>query len=259
VQAAAAQTWVIGSQVPEVQSAETAQERPGPHVFPWATQVAPPQSTSVSMPFLKPSAQPGAAQRRVEGLQNPEVQSVGAAQPIPFAHVFAWATQVAPPQSTPVSVPFFSPSVQLGVAHSFEALQKPEVQSVGAAQPIPSAHVFPWATQVAPPQSTPVSLPFFTPSVHVGAVAGGVEVFPPLPLPPQPAIARAIVSASASRLNTGHAKLDMALSPPVNRRKRPREKHWSACLSISRRACCAQEVGAGLTGARPRSDVVLGW
>jgi hypothetical protein len=157
VQATAAQTWVFGSQTPEAQSAGTKQERPFPHLL----EQEPPQSTSVSVPFLTPSVQEG-----------PE-----------------------------------------GVAQSFEALQKPELQSVGAAQPSPSAHVFPWATQVAPPQSTPVSLPFFTPSVHVGGVAGWVEVFPPPP--PQPAIARAIVSASASRLKTGHAKLDMAL-PSVN-------------------------------------------
>jgi hypothetical protein len=253
VQAAAAQTWVFGSQTPEVQSAGTAQERPFAHLL----GQEPPQSTSVSVPSLTPSAQPAASHRCVEALQTPEVQSVGAAQPSPFAHVFPWATQVVPPQSTPVSVPFCSPSVQLGVAQSFEALQKPELQSVGAAQPSPSAHVFPWATQVAP-QSTPVSLPFFTPSVHVGAVAGGVEVFPPLPLPPHPAIARTIVSASASRLKTGHAKLDMAL-PSVNWRKRPREKHWSARLSISRSASRAQEVGAALTGARARRRVVLRW
>jgi hypothetical protein len=254
VHAAAAQTWVFGSQTPEVQSAGTAQERPFAHLL----GQEPPQSTSVSVPFLKPSPQVGAAQSRVEGLQNPEVQSVDAAQPPPIPHVFPWATQVAPPQSVPVSEPFFTPSEQVGaggVAHSFEALQKPEVQSELAAHPTPSAQVRPSVRQSGPPQSTPVSLPFFTPSVHVGGVAGWVEVFPPLP--PQPAIARAIASASASRLKMGHAKLDMAL-PSVNRRKQPGENHRIGCLSTSRRASRAQEVGARLTDARSRRPVVLG-
>jgi hypothetical protein len=47
---------------------------------------------------------------KVSGLQAPETQSVCTAHPWPEAHRFG---QV-PPQSTSVSDPFFTPSVQLG-------------------------------------------------------------------------------------------------------------------------------------------------
>jgi len=43
------------------------------------------------------------------------------------------------------------------------------VQSVETMQPLPSAHFLPWPSHVAPPQSMSVSVPFFWPSVHVGA------------------------------------------------------------------------------------------
>src|SRR5688572_765599 len=44
-------------------------------------------------------------------------------------------------------------------------LQAPQVQSVGAMQPSPASHL---VVQV-PPQSTSVSVPFWTPSSHAGA------------------------------------------------------------------------------------------
>jgi len=70
-----------------------------------------------------------------------------------------------PPQSTAVSVPFFTVSVQLGVAHRPPA-QTPLAQLPPAAVPVP--HILPFAQDgQAPPQSTSVSLPFFTRSVQL--------------------------------------------------------------------------------------------
>lgn len=48
---------------------------------------------------------------------------MGAAQARPSAQVFPSATQAAPPQSTPVSVPFFQVSVQEGVEQTLLGLQ----------------------------------------------------------------------------------------------------------------------------------------
>jgi hypothetical protein len=68
-----------------------------------------------------------------------------------------------PPQSVPVSEPFFTPSLHVGAAHSIDALQYPLAQSALF------AHDFPFAQSGhAPPQSTSLSMPFFAPSVHVG-------------------------------------------------------------------------------------------
>jgi hypothetical protein len=72
--------------------------------------------------------------------------------------------QLAPPQSMPVSVPFFTPSEQRGTWHT-PPVHTPLVQSPANAQVTPLAH----GEQLPPPQSTPVSVPFFTPSVHTGA------------------------------------------------------------------------------------------
>ncbi len=58
-----------------------------------------------------------------------------------------------PPQSTSVSEPFMTPSVQVGAWHS-PPVQLPDVQS------LPTAHISVTAqrsVQVAPPQSTSVS------------------------------------------------------------------------------------------------------
>jgi hypothetical protein len=108
---AVVQTCVFGSQTPEVQSEPVRQDRPFPHFG----QTPPPQSTSVSAPFRKPSEQLGAAQTCELGLQNPGAQSVETWQRRPTAQVFPRASQAAPPQSTSVSAPFFTPSVQVGV------------------------------------------------------------------------------------------------------------------------------------------------
>ena len=209
VHATAVQTWVLGSQAPDAQSVPVAQDRPVAHFV----GQDPPQSTSVSVPFLKPSLQVGLAQRWVTGLQKPEVQSAAAAQPWPTAQVFPWARHVAPPQSTAVSAPFLSPSVQLGVAQRcVVGLQNPEAQSCGTPQPTPSAQVRAGtrARHVAPPQSTPVSEPFFTPSVHVGAGGGGGEPDDDddPEQPPQQSAA-----ASARTESVGRVARDMSFSP----------------------------------------------
>jgi hypothetical protein len=70
---------------------------------------------------------------------------------------------MGPPQSVPVSLPFFTPSVQVGAWHVAPE-HTPLAQSLGMAQPPPAVH----GAQIGPPQSVPVSPPFFTPSVHLG-------------------------------------------------------------------------------------------
>ena len=68
-----------------------------------------------------------------------------------------------PPQSIPVSEPFFTPSEQLGFWHTL-LVQTPLRQSPPFAHPWPAGQ----SPQLGPPQSVPVSLPFFTPSEQVG-------------------------------------------------------------------------------------------
>jgi hypothetical protein len=66
------------------------------------------------------------------------------------------------PQSTSLSLPFFTPSSQLAGAHA-SASQTPLSQSVPTVQSGPMAQ----GAQV-PPQSTAVSSPFLAKSVQVG-------------------------------------------------------------------------------------------
>jgi hypothetical protein len=70
--------------------------------------VAPPQSTSVSVPLRTPSAQVGVWQTFPE--QTPPAQSDATAQPAPSVHV----GHIPPPQSTSVSGPFSTPSLHAG-------------------------------------------------------------------------------------------------------------------------------------------------
>jgi hypothetical protein len=69
----------------------------------------PPQSMSVSVPFLKPSVQPAFA--HTLPLQNVVVQSLPRLHALPTAHLVVQL----PPQSTSVSLPFLTRSVQVGV------------------------------------------------------------------------------------------------------------------------------------------------
>src|SRR5689334_12061150 len=68
--------------------------------------IPPPQSTSVSLPFLSMSLHDDAWHTLFE--QTPVWQSLGIEQARPFAHLAQM-----PPQSTSVSMPFFTPSMQL--------------------------------------------------------------------------------------------------------------------------------------------------
>ncbi len=154
------------------------------------------QSTPVSVPFFAPSVHVGFWQ--VLEMQLADVQSALLAQPWPFGHLFGHV----PPQSVPVSGPFLMPSehdgawqvplthdcpfeqlhvmllVQLslswphllptsaqvkGLQPQTPVLHGPLAQSVSPPQTLPGAQVAPQF----PPQSTSVSAPFLTPSLHV--------------------------------------------------------------------------------------------
>jgi hypothetical protein len=100
--------------------------------------VEPPQSTSVSEPFWTPSGQAAAVQVCAELLHRRLTQSPSIRQALVSAHRVA---QFGPPQSTSVSLWFFTESGQLGAAHSsLVVLHLPLWQSALAAQPRPSAH-----------------------------------------------------------------------------------------------------------------------
>jgi hypothetical protein len=103
------------------------QSAAAPQIFPVAQGgQAPPQSTSVSVPFLIASLQEGGAQ--TEASQTRLSQSPGEEHPFPRAH-----PGHPPPQSTSVSVPFLRPSAQEGAVQAPLA-QTLEAQSVAAAQ-----------------------------------------------------------------------------------------------------------------------------
>jgi hypothetical protein len=78
---------------------------PQPASVPQASQAGPPQSTSVSWPFVTPSSQAGAWQ--TPSVHTPLRQSLAPAQPCPAPHA-----EQLPPQSTSVSSPFGTPSPQ---------------------------------------------------------------------------------------------------------------------------------------------------
>jgi hypothetical protein len=93
---------------------------------------------------------------------TPFRQSLAALHFLASVHV----PQLPPPQSTSVSVPFSTRSVQVGVAQRLVAGgQTKLVQSAARAQVCPVSQ----GRQVLPPQSTSVSLPFLATSEHVGS------------------------------------------------------------------------------------------
>jgi hypothetical protein len=130
---------------------------PGPHFA-----QDPPQSMSASLPLRTLSLQ--VAVWQMPPVHTPVVQSPAAPHFLPSPH-FRVAAQ-DPPQSVSLSVPFFTPSEQLGAEQAW-FVHTPLVQSRGAAHPSPG-----WQREqlVAPPQSTPVSKPFFTRSLQLGAL-----------------------------------------------------------------------------------------
>jgi hypothetical protein len=116
-------------------------------------------SSQVSAPFFTPSPQAGAWQ--MPPVHTPLAQSAAPPHTLPSAHLFAGAQE--PPQSTSVSVPFFTVSLQAGT-WQMPPVQTPLAQSPAPPQTLPSAHLFAGAQE--PPQSTSVSVPFFTVSLQ---------------------------------------------------------------------------------------------
>jgi hypothetical protein len=135
------------------QSAGTVQLWPGVQRL---QDVAPPQSTPLSLPFRTPSVHVGAWQITLQdsvAQSEPRMQRLPSGQP-----------GQEPPQSISVSEPFNVPSPQDGVTHML-LMQTPLEQSAPAAQPLPTAQL----VQEPPPQSVSVSVPFRTPSVQSAA------------------------------------------------------------------------------------------
>jgi hypothetical protein len=117
-------------------------------------------------PMQKPLAQsvgrvhalPKKSPQTLVAVQTVLVQSVPVVQPFAGAH----AGQLAPPQSasvSPISLPFFTPSVHEGFAHSL-FVQTALRQSSSLLHARKLAH----GPQAAPPQSLSVSSPFAIPS-----------------------------------------------------------------------------------------------
>src|SRR5437867_4134914 len=102
------------------------------HPFPAAHLLlqGPPQSISVSPPFLIPSLQVGTAQ--LPPVQTPVAQSLAEEQIRPMPHLLQ-----LPPQSMSVSLPFLIPSVQPAGAHS-PAPHTSDWQSVAPVQALPT-------------------------------------------------------------------------------------------------------------------------
>jgi len=128
--------WALLEQVPP--------PRTSPHVEVVGLQTScTEQSAFAPKPLVDGSTQP---------IPAPQVHAAVPLTP----HEFAPRVSQEPPQSTPVSVPSFTPSVQLGSWHVLPgpgtAAHTPERQSVAVLQGCAATH----GEQLAPPQSTPV-------------------------------------------------------------------------------------------------------
>jgi hypothetical protein len=181
-----------------------------------------------ALPHVCTPPEPVGEHRLVPGEQTPAhvlptqadaAQSVSTVQPPPTAQSFGHE----PPQSTSVSVPFRTESLQLALAQV-----PPEhlplagsAQSEFALQPLPTAHV----DGQPPPQSVSGSGPFLTPSVHVG-----VAHLPPVHLP---------LAGSAQSLSSAHDKpapqglqlppQSLSVSSPFRTESpQPAATHWPA-------------------------------
>jgi len=112
---------------------------------------------------------------RKEPVELPRVHRPPA-QLLPALHLWFVAHRgqaiAGSPQSTSVSAPFLTPSVQVGSWHSRRQtpVEKPSAH-LPLAQLTPTLHFFPVAQRAqasaVSPQSTSNSPPFFTPSLHV--------------------------------------------------------------------------------------------
>jgi hypothetical protein len=146
---------VVPEHTPLVQSVTTKQTLLSAHLL----QVPPPQSTSVSLPFLTVSLQVAAT--HLLAVHTPLWQSL----PSVHAPLVVQRLQLElPPQSTSLSPPFLTVSLHAGAMHS-PPVHTPLWQSPFTLHTLPSAHLF----VHVPPQSTSDSLPFFLPSLHVAA------------------------------------------------------------------------------------------
>ena len=146
-------THVASTQPPTAQSRLRVQAAPSGQ----GAHEGPPQSTSLSRPFASWSVQLAAA--HAPPVQTPLSQSVPITQRWPSAQ----ASQ-PPPQSTSVSAPDTFASRQLpGAQARFTQSTLWQSSCVTQVRPISQA------AQAGPPQSTALSVPFFAPSVQVGA------------------------------------------------------------------------------------------
>lgn len=149
-------------QTPETQSLPELQFEPDVTTAQRFTQSGPPQSTPVSVPSCVPLKQSVSGAEHTPPAQLPEPQSLETPQATPIAHLPTAPLTQMPPQSTPVSVPDSTLSLQVRQRLPSQRLEE---QSVPAEHASPVPH----APHVPPPQSTSVSAPFFKPSLHEGA------------------------------------------------------------------------------------------
>jgi hypothetical protein len=155
-----AATQRFDAQMPLAQSPATAHPQPLAHLYVGAQ--APPQSLSVSVPFLTVSVQLGAWHKLVLLAQSELWQSPLTKHVALSGHLRAGAQM--PPQSTSVSAWFCTLSVQVAAWHT-SLVQTPLTQSVGLEQTSPAGHLL---QVLAPPQSVPLSVPFLALSLQVG-------------------------------------------------------------------------------------------
>jgi hypothetical protein len=145
-----------------VRQAAEAQSPLAAQLWPSAQSAAqpPPQSASASVPFFTPSLHAAAAQAFPVHLPLAgSTQSTSALQLCPTVQL---AAQL-PPQSMSVSVPFFTPSPHAAAAQA----KLVHLPLSGSAQSRSTKHAWPTGHGLhVPPQSTAVSLPFFTLSLH---------------------------------------------------------------------------------------------
>jgi len=143
-------THTLPRQAAVLQSASIPQPSPTPQS---AAQV-PPQSLSVSLPFLMLSMQLKATHLVAE-----QCPLSGSRQSSLIEQLWFTAHRLVqePPQSLSVSVPFLTPSLQLAAAHllSIQRALAGEMQSASPLQALPIVQ-----PPQEPPQSTSVSSPF---------------------------------------------------------------------------------------------------